>query len=314
MRNRKLQIFLSSTYSDLTDLRLSAIEAILAAGHIPATMEQFTPGDETALEIIRRWVSESDALVLLLGGRYGSIEPRSGKSYTQLEYELALELRKPYFALVMSDEALEERAKHRGLRAVDERDNQAQYKAFKAQVCQKLCAFFHDAKDVRATIFQKLPEWSQREDLAGWIRGTEAASPQTANEIARLSQENAVLREQLVQRQHASEVPDERLYGGLTFRELSTFLFRKCGASVFRVLDQLAAHKDGSIGPRDIKRMYPDNSNALLETVQSLSIAIVTGGGACVLTEAGHTLMRRVQAKYQAIDHWINQAEQWQHA
>ena len=48
MRKRKLQIFLSSTYDDLVDHRLTAMEAILAAGHIPAAMEQFTPGDETA--------------------------------------------------------------------------------------------------------------------------------------------------------------------------------------------------------------------------------------------------------------------------
>jgi len=48
MRPRKLQIFVSSTYEDLVEHRLAAIEAILAAGHIPAAMEQFTPGDETA--------------------------------------------------------------------------------------------------------------------------------------------------------------------------------------------------------------------------------------------------------------------------
>ena len=311
MRNRKLQVFLSSTYSDLTDLRLSAIEAILAAGHIPATMEQFKPGDETALEIIRRWVTESDALVLLLGGRYGSIEPHSGKSYTQLEYELALELRKPFFALVMSDEALEERAKLKGLKAVDERENQLQYKAFKAQVCQKLCAFFNDAKDVRATIFQKLPEWAQREDLVGWIRGTEAASPQTANEIARLSQENALLREQLAQRQHASEAPDERLYHGLTFRELSTLLFRKGGASAFRVLDELAANRRGPIR-LDFTSVHDEAAHAALEALQSLSIVVISGGGACALTEMGQKLMRRVQAKYRDIDAWILQAQQWQ--
>jgi hypothetical protein len=51
--SRKLQIFVSSTYEDLIDHRLTAIDAILAAGHIPATMENFTPGDEEAWEKIR---------------------------------------------------------------------------------------------------------------------------------------------------------------------------------------------------------------------------------------------------------------------
>jgi len=58
MRQRKLQVFLSSTYEDLIDHRLAAMEAILAAGHIPAAMEQFTAGDETA------WESKGSNLLL----------------------------------------------------------------------------------------------------------------------------------------------------------------------------------------------------------------------------------------------------------
>ena len=105
MRKRKLQIFVSSTYKDLIDERLAAMEAILAAGHIPAAMEQFSPGDETAWEKIRRWIDESDGYLLILGGRYGSIEPDSGKSYIQLEYEYAQKQRKPFFSLVVKPEA-----------------------------------------------------------------------------------------------------------------------------------------------------------------------------------------------------------------
>lgn len=34
--NKKLQVFISSTYTDLTEERQAAVEAILDAGHIPA--------------------------------------------------------------------------------------------------------------------------------------------------------------------------------------------------------------------------------------------------------------------------------------
>src|SRR5262245_4654156 len=74
MNQRKLQIFISSTYEDLIDHRLAAMEAILASGYIPVAMEQFSPGDETAWEKIRSWIDESDGFILILGGRYGSIE------------------------------------------------------------------------------------------------------------------------------------------------------------------------------------------------------------------------------------------------
>lgn len=99
MGQRKLQIFLSSTYTDLIDYRLAAIEAILAAGHIPAAMEQFNPGDETAWEKITRWIDNSDAYILILGGRYGSLKPKARKSYTHLEYEYGVKTRKTLFVL-----------------------------------------------------------------------------------------------------------------------------------------------------------------------------------------------------------------------
>ena len=88
--DKKLQIFISSTYTDLISERQSAVQAILNAGHIPAGMELFTAGSESQLETIYNWIDNSDIYMLILGGRYGSIEPKSRKSYTQLEYEYAV--------------------------------------------------------------------------------------------------------------------------------------------------------------------------------------------------------------------------------
>src|SRR5262245_55479644 len=175
MNQRKLQIFISSTYEDLIDHRLAAMEAILASGHIPAAMEQFSPGDETAWEKIQRWIDESDAFILILGGRYGSLEPLSGKSYMHLEYEYALSKRKPFFSLVISSKHLEERIKEIGLLA-DEIANPEKYKQFRELVTQKHCGFWNDKKDLGLTIFQKVPEWVQREDLVGWIRAEDVVS------------------------------------------------------------------------------------------------------------------------------------------
>jgi hypothetical protein len=51
---RKLQVFVSSTYSDLIDERQAAVAAILKAGHIPAGMELFTAGDKSQMKTIER--------------------------------------------------------------------------------------------------------------------------------------------------------------------------------------------------------------------------------------------------------------------
>ena len=64
---KKLQVFVSSTFIDMKDERQAAVEAILQAGHIPAGMELFTAGNKSQWEVIKRWIKESDAFMLVLG-------------------------------------------------------------------------------------------------------------------------------------------------------------------------------------------------------------------------------------------------------
>ena len=186
MQSRKLQVFLSSTYDDLVDERLSAIEAILAAGHIPAAMEQFSPGDDTALERIRKWIDESDAFVLLLGGRYGSIEPTSGRGYVELEYDYALQNKKPLFALVVSKEHHDRRVREFGLR-VDEREQPEKYNEFRTTVTRRLCRFWNDKKDIKGAILQTLPELALKHDLTGWVRRDASTQPQLLYDFKQVS-------------------------------------------------------------------------------------------------------------------------------
>ena len=113
--NKKLQVFVSSTYTDLIEERQAAVEAILDAGHIPAGMELFKADNESQLKTIYKWIDESDVYMLILGGRYGSIESKSGKSYTQLEYEYALNRNIPVFAVVLSKDFLTSKINSLGL-------------------------------------------------------------------------------------------------------------------------------------------------------------------------------------------------------
>ena len=101
--NKKLQVFVSSTYVDLIDERQAAVEAILDAGHIPAGMELFKAGNESQLKTIYKWIDNSDVYMLILGGRYGSIEQETNMSYTELEYRYALSKNIPVFAVVLSE-------------------------------------------------------------------------------------------------------------------------------------------------------------------------------------------------------------------
>ncbi|MDR6662541.1 hypothetical protein J2W51_005131 [Tardiphaga robiniae] len=132
---RKLQVFVSSTFSDLIDERQAAVTAILKAGHIPAGMELFTAGDKSQMKTIERWIDESDVYMLILGGRYGSIEPTTGLSYTELEYDYARANSKPSFAVVIKDQALDLKVKEFG-RDIIETQNPKELKQFRDKVLE----------------------------------------------------------------------------------------------------------------------------------------------------------------------------------
>lgn len=219
-QKRKLQIFVSSTYADLREERQAAVEAVLTAGHIPAGMELFAAGDESQVQVIKRWIEESDVYMLILGGRYGSVEARTGKSYVQLEYEYALELSKPLFAVVITEDHLEQKVKSEGTLVI-ERENPLKLRDFRTFVLSRMVRFWRDPRDIKLAILETLSEFNRREDLVGWVRGAESvAVGALAEEVARLSKENAAIRGQLA----GATSHDSAVYNGLTFAQLYKLL------------------------------------------------------------------------------------------
>lgn len=171
--SRKLQVFVSSTYLDMKEERQAAVQAILEAGHIPAGMELFAAGDEEQLAVIYHWIDECDVLLLLLGERYGSIEPKSGKSYVQLEYEYAVDRGKRFFALVLDDAWIQNKYKELGANASDE--SRKEHQLFKEQVLRRISALVADKKDVRLEVYKSLREFDRDDSMAGWVRASEAS-------------------------------------------------------------------------------------------------------------------------------------------
>lgn len=192
--NRKFQVFISSTFTDLVEERQAAVSAILTAGHIPAGMELFKPGDRSQLEIIKRWIDESDIYILILGGRYGTIAPESDFCYTELEYEYALSTNKPLFSIVIEDEYLDSKVKEFG-RDVLELENPTKYEAFKKKVKSYPVEFFSDLKDIQISIYKTLPQIGVERNLLGWVSGKEISeSSVLIEQISKLTRENEELK------------------------------------------------------------------------------------------------------------------------
>lgn len=194
---KKYQVFVSSTYKDLHEERQAAVSAILTNGHIPAGMELFSAGDKSQWETIKTWIDESDIYMLILGGRYGSIEPESGLSYTELEFNYAVAKGKPLFSIVIDDEYLNSKVKSGGVEFI-EQENPQKLKLFRNKVTSKTVKFFKDLKDIQLAVLLSLPAISKGRELSGWISGD--AIPDTKGlivEISRLTEENGVLKREV---------------------------------------------------------------------------------------------------------------------
>lgn len=162
-------------------------------------MELFTAGDRSQIEVIKRWIDQSDVYMLILGGRYGSIEETSGLSYTEIEYDYAVSTGKPLFAVVINDDALEAKVRSHGTDFM-EKIQPHLLKAFRAKVLGNISSFFSDEKDIRLCVHESLSDFSQDPNLKGWISGGEIEDTGILHdEIRTLRAENETLKSQVYQ-------------------------------------------------------------------------------------------------------------------
>lgn len=191
MKSTKYQVFLSSTYSDLVDERESIIKAILEMYHIPIGMEMFSAEDEDQWEIIRRTIEVSDYYVLVLGLRYGS-KTSEGISFTQKEYEYALEKNIPILAFVMKDTVSLSK---------DKRDDDlSEINKFRELVLtnSKMAQFWETKDQLIKSVSISLMKQIMQKPGVGWIRGDKARAEEAlSKELTALSKENRELRERV---------------------------------------------------------------------------------------------------------------------
>lgn len=102
---QKKNIFISSTYVDLQEYRKEVWELLSKNEYINILgMEKFGARKETPLETCLNAVSRADIYIAIIAERFGSIEEKSKKSFTQLEYEKALEENKEILIYLIDEE------------------------------------------------------------------------------------------------------------------------------------------------------------------------------------------------------------------
>ncbi|WP_318402948.1 DUF4062 domain-containing protein [Photobacterium leiognathi] len=191
MNSTKYQVFISSTYSDLKEERESIIKAILEMYHIPIGMEMFSAEDEDQWEIIRRTIEVSDYYILVLGLRYGS-KTSDGISFTQKEYEYALENKIPVLAFVMDEMVSLPK---------DKRDDDlTEMNQFRDLVLKnsKMAQFWRSKEELIKNVSISLMKQIMQKPSVGWVRGDKLGAEEVlTEELTSLSKENRQLREKI---------------------------------------------------------------------------------------------------------------------
>jgi hypothetical protein len=104
--NKIYKVFVSSTYEDLRDERVEVQKALLKLNCLPVGMELFPAADDETWEFIKSQITDSDYYVILVAGRYGSIRPEDGRSFTELEFDYAQEITIPTIGFIHRDRGI----------------------------------------------------------------------------------------------------------------------------------------------------------------------------------------------------------------
>ena len=158
MKLSPLRIFLSSTARDLADYRNAVERAIkrTEGDYVCIRSEDWGARPDTPASFVPEKVRDCDLMILLIGQMYGSSPPCSETSFTELEYETALEDDIPVLAFLIHPKVYlsgfepEPEAKQRRLEAFRRRVEQAHGRAI-----------FKEPDGLEVAVLQALRSWER---------------------------------------------------------------------------------------------------------------------------------------------------------
>lgn len=205
MLDKKYQVFISSTYTDLIEARAKVRDAILSMYHFPVGMELFGAANEEQWQIISETIDSSDYYVLIIGQRYGSVIPEgsadAGISYTEKEFRYALEKGIPILAFLLDDSV-----------AVKPENVETIYReeltAFKNAVKNgRLVEWWKNPDELAQKVTTALYKQITRTKRPGWIHGDSVDIEKSLKAITELTERN----QQLVDENKALLIENQQL-------------------------------------------------------------------------------------------------------
>ena len=165
MTEKRYQVFLSSTFTDLEAERDAVWQMLTDMNYIVSGMERFPSSSDEPFTYIKPLIDLSDFFVLIIGARYGS-EAEDGLSYTEKEFDYAVSIGVPVLVFPL-DPAV---AAKRGLVDVD-KDKEKKLEKFCEKACQgRLVRSWKDESSLTAAVIQSVLFEEKRKPRPGWVR------------------------------------------------------------------------------------------------------------------------------------------------
>ena len=167
--NKKYQVFVSSTYNDLREERAAVIQSLLDNDCIPVGMEQFHGVPISQWDYIKKMLDSSDYCILILAGKYGSIEENSGVGYTEKEFDYALANDIPVIRLLRKDlESLEVS------KSEIEPHKKEKLQAFREKAMrERLADFYNNVDDLKNKVSIAINKAIKHCPRPGWTRSND---------------------------------------------------------------------------------------------------------------------------------------------
>lgn len=185
--DKRYQVFISSTYEDLKEERKEVIQALLELDCIPVGMEHFLASNEDKWSLIKRVIDDSDYYIVIIGGRYGSINDE-GMGYTEMEYRYALEKGKPIIGFLHKNPK-----EIKSAFTEDTEEGREKLEAFRELVKKKPVSFWTNPSELGSVVSRSLIKLQKDFPSVGWVRADSVDNADDTQEILRLKKENEEL-------------------------------------------------------------------------------------------------------------------------
>lgn len=206
--DRVHQVFISSTFTDLEDERRQVSNTLAKAGFITAGMELFPATDHQQLDFIKRVIDRSDYYVVIVGNRYGSLDP-DGVSYTEREFEYARSRQLPILAFLHKNPEKIESGK-----SDSDPEQKLRLAAFKDKLTDKrIVQFWTTEHDLCTAVLVAVSQAVNLSPRIGWVRGDQAIDPRVFQEIEKVRLENSELKARLAAYEDDEIIFDPTLIG-----------------------------------------------------------------------------------------------------